>query len=88
MRHVCLFGLDPAGRLGSDCISDVLAGAPPSNELALDSKAEGVRERDEIATITLRAMSFQAPVSTRRPSHVQWERLPLPALRTADVFQP
>ena len=84
-----MFGLDPAGRLGSDCISVVLAGAPPSNELALEgSKAEGVRERDEVAAITLRAMSFQAPVSTRRPSHVQWERLPLPALRTADVFQP
>ena len=47
-----------------------------------------MRERDEVAAITLRAMSFQAPVSTRRPSHVQWERLPLPALRAADVFQP
>lgn len=89
MRHVCLFGLDPAGRLDSDCIADILAGAPPSNELALEgSKAEGVRERDKMTTITLRAMSFQAPVSTRRPSHIQWERLPLPTLRTADVFQP
>lgn len=36
----------------------------------------------------LRLYNLQAPISTRRPSHIQRERLSLSALCTADVFQP
>lgn len=63
---MCLSGLDPAGWLASGCISNGLAPLR-SSELAPEASQAGVRKRNEIAAVTLRANVFLSPGARFHP---------------------